>query len=233
MSDLLWNRKPAPRRGPKPATTLTGIAEAAVAVADAEGLEAVSMQRVAGELGLTKMALYRYLPGKAELVAVMSDLAVGVPPERPASGWREALSNWTHDLYRAFERHPWLLQSTIGRRPIGPNELTWTDRGLTALAGTGLSGTEQLDMILVLSGHVRTTAQQTLTIPGVSTGVTEQDITAALVRAVTEQPERFPGLAAALRDPGDQHNAGFTFGLQRILDGLEVLIGRSAGRPRD
>ena len=91
MTELLWGRQPAPSRGPKPAITLTGIAEAAIRIGDAEGLDAVSMQRIAGELPVTKMALYRYVPGKTELLAVMSDLAMGAPPERPGLPWREAL----------------------------------------------------------------------------------------------------------------------------------------------
>ena len=132
MTELLWGRQPAPSRGPKPAITLTGIAEAAIRIADAEGLDAVSMQRIAGELPVTKMALYRYVPGKTELLAVMSDLAMGAPPERPGLPWREALQTWAMDLYAGFTRHPWLLQSTIGRRLLGPNELAWMEQGLTS-----------------------------------------------------------------------------------------------------
>ena len=132
MTELLWGRQPAPSRGPKPAITLTGIAEAAIRIADAEGLDAVSMQRIAGELPVTKMALYRYVPGKTELLAVMSDLAMGAPPERPGLAWRAALQTWAMDLYAGFTRHPWLLQSTIGRRLLGPNELAWMEQGLTS-----------------------------------------------------------------------------------------------------
>ncbi|TDO47713.1 TetR family transcriptional regulator [Kribbella sp. VKM Ac-2527] len=230
MSDLLWNRQPPPSRGPKPALTLDGIASAGIVIADAEGLDAVSMQRVAADLNFTKMALYRYVPGKAELVAVMSDQAMGAPPDQPKKPWREALETWANDLYRGFERHPWLLLSTVGRRLIGPNELTWTDRGLQATAGTGLNGGEQLDAIVVITGHVRTIAQQSLTMPGGTVGVTAEQITKTLIDAVTSDPDRFPGLAAALPTLGENQNEGFNFGLQRILDGLEVLVARRAKR---
>ncbi|MFF1822833.1 TetR/AcrR family transcriptional regulator [Kribbella sp. NPDC058245] len=222
MTELLWGSAQPPSRGPKPAVTLAGIAEAAIRIADAEGLDAVSMQRVADELPVTKMALYRYVPGKAELVAVMSDLAMGVPPERPSLPWREALYAWSMDLYAGFRRHPWLLLSTIGRRPVGPNELTWMDRGVRALSDTGLDGSEQLDAIVVLVGHVRTLTLQTTTVPG-RQGLTEEAFLSDFAAILTTHADRFPSLAAATQSAG-QDNQGLEFGLQRILDGLELLI---------
>jgi AcrR family transcriptional regulator len=222
MTELLWGSAQPPSRGPKPAVTLAGIAEAAIRIADAEGLDAVSMQRVADELPVTKMALYRYVPGKAELVAVMSDLAMGAPPERPSLPWREALYAWSMDLYEGFRRHPWLLLSTIGRRPVGPNELTWMDRGVRALTDTGLDGSEQLDAIVVLVGHVRTLTLQTTTVPG-RQGLTEKAFLSDFAAILTTHADRFPSLAAAMRSAG-QDNQGLEFGLQRILDGLELLI---------
>ncbi len=224
MTELLWGRQPAPSRGPKPAITLTGIAEAAIRIADAEGLDAVSMQRIAGELPVTKMALYRYVPGKTELLAVMSDLAMGAPPERPGLPWREALRTWAMDLYAGFTRHPWLLQSTIGRRLLGPNELAWMEQGLSALGDSGLRGGEQLDSILVITSHVRNIAQQSTTFPGHSVGLTEEEVTRSLAEILSTESERFPNLAAALRTAAGSENQGLEFGLDRILDGLELLI---------
>jgi AcrR family transcriptional regulator len=219
MTELLWGRQQAPSRGPKPAVTLADIAEAAIRIADAEGLDAVSMQRVAGELPVTKMALYRYVPGKTELVAVMSDLAIGAPPEYDDLPWRPALKTWALDLYAAFAKHPWLLQSTIGRRLLGPNELAWTECGIKALSDSGLSGGEQFDSILVLVSHVRNLAQQTIT-----TGVTEDDITQALAEILSTEADRFPSLVAAMQSTAGGENQGLEFGLDRILDGLELLI---------
>ena len=90
--DFFWAPRPRPTRGPKPALTLGQIADAAIAVADAEGLAAVSMQRVAADLGYTKMSLYRYLPGKAELVAAMIERAPATRRRSAASGGRPSLS---------------------------------------------------------------------------------------------------------------------------------------------
>jgi len=224
MTELLWGKQPVPSRGPKPAVTLAGIAEAAIRIADAEGLDAVSMQRIAGELPVTKMALYRYVPGKTELVAVMSDLAIGEPPEHPGLPWREALHTWAMDLYAGFLRHPWLLQSTIGRRLLGPNELAWMERGVSALTDSGLTGGEQLDSILVITSHVRNIAQQSTTFPGHSTGLTEEDIQQSLAEILSTEAARFPSLTTAMRTAAGSENQGLEFGLRRILDGLELLV---------
>ncbi|MDX2967845.1 TetR/AcrR family transcriptional regulator [Kribbella solani] len=224
MTELLWGKQPVPSRGPKPAVTLAEIAEVAIRIADAEGLDAVSMQRIAGELPVTKMALYRYVPGKTELVAVMSDLAMGAPPERAELPWREALRTWAMDLYDGFTKHPWLLQSTIGRRLLGPNELAWIERGVAALAGTKLTGGEQLDSILVITSHVRNIAQQSTTFPGHSTGLTEEDMQQALGAILNSEADRFPHLTAAMRTSAGSENQGLEFGLDRILDGLDLLI---------
>src|SRR3954447_20148804 len=99
-ADFFWAPRPRPTRGPKPALTLDQITDAAIAIADAEGLAAVSMQRVAADLGFTKMSLYRYLPGKNELVAAMIERALQTPPA-VTGPWREALTAWATALVRA------------------------------------------------------------------------------------------------------------------------------------
>ncbi len=224
MTELLWGKEPARSRGPKPAITLADVAEVAIRIADAEGLDAVSMQRIASELPVTKMALYRHVPGKTELVAVMSDLVMGEPPEHPELPWREALYAWAIDLYEGFTRHPWLLRSTIGRRLLGPNELAWMERGIAALTDSGLTGGEQLDSILVITSHVRNIAQQSTTFPGHTVGLTEEEITRSLAEILTTEAARFPSLTAAMQTAAGSENQGLQFGLDRILDGLELLI---------
>ncbi len=220
--EFLWREPARPTRGPKPSMSLDRIAAAAVAVADAEGLAAVSMQRVAADLGVTKMALYRYLPGKAELVALMVERALGPAPELPGDGWRAELAGWTRALLAGYVRHPWTLVATVGARPVGPHELDWTERALAALADTPLSGGERLDAIVLLVGHARMLAEQA------ASRRSEADLTAAMAAVLAERPDRFPHLAAAMAaaTPDDQDQA-FGFGLDRILDGIASLI---AGR---
>ncbi|GAA3038124.1 TetR/AcrR family transcriptional regulator [Kitasatospora albolonga] len=219
---LLWGPPPTPTRGPKAALTLELIARAGIVIADAEGLGAVSMQRVAGALGYTKMALYRYVPGKAELVALMAEQAIGEPPEGASPGWRAALTAWTHGLAEVFAAHPWLLEATLGPRVLGPAELGWMERAVAALEGTALTGAERMDTVAVLSGHVRSLAQQARAADG---GSPEARLAAAVGSLVEAHRERFPAAAAAMASVRpEQRDAALDFGLERFLDGLAVLI---------
>ena len=225
--EFLWDGRAQPTRGPKPALTLEGITDVAIAVADAEGLAAVSMQRVAAELGKTKMSLYRYLPGKAELVALMIERAIGEPPELSAGSWRAALTQWSEQLFAAYLRHPWSVDATVGRRPLGPRELGWMECALAALgSGSGLTGAERLDAIAVLAGHARMLAQQS------AARLDESGMNAAMSEVVTRHGARFPQLTAAMRETAVEggQNQAFTFGLDRILDGLAALIDRRSAR---
>jgi AcrR family transcriptional regulator len=231
--DLLWNQRPAPRRGPKPALTLADIARAGIALADADGLAAVTMQSVAAALGYTKMALYRYIPGKDELVALMIDRGLGSPPPLApgTGGWRPRLELWARELFVLFAAHPWTLEATTGIRPLGPNELAWIEQAVEALAGTGLSGADMLDVAATLSGHVRAMAQQS--VPG--RGEPERAIGATIGLVIGAHRDRYPALAAAFADMaanGGQDQA-LEFGLARILDGVEQHIAAPRGRPRD
>ena len=157
-ADFFWAPRPRPTRGPKAALTLDQIADAAIAIADAEGLAAVSMQRVAAVLGYTKMSLYRYLPGKNELVAAMIERALQTPPT-VTGPWREALTAWATALLEAYAGHPWAIEASTGRRPIGPHEITWMERALTVLP-PGLTGAERLDAVATIAGHARMIAGQ-------------------------------------------------------------------------
>ncbi|WP_051971161.1 TetR/AcrR family transcriptional regulator [Kitasatospora azatica] len=228
MTELLWGSRPQPRRGPKPALTLEGIATAAIAVADTEGLAAISMQRVAGELGYTKMSLYRYVPGKAELVAVMTDLAIGEPPQLDQDAdWAGQLAQWAERLFVGFGAHPWLLETTAGPRLVGPNELGWLERALAPLGDTALSAAERLDAVTVITGHVRTIAQQSLAAGPQQRP--EEQLTSAMTQVLAEHGERYPAVLAALGavDPAEQNQA-MAFGLRCILSGLRQLMAERA-----
>lgn len=229
---LLWERPGMPRRGPRPALSLDKIARAGIAIADRDGLAAVTMQHVADALGVTKMALYRYVPGKTELVALMTDLAIGeVPQDGGVPGdWRARLGDWASQMFSRFGRHPWALEATAGPRIIGPNELGWAEQAVAALASTGLEGGEMLDVAATLAGHVRAIAQQQSAQPD---GSAEQSMAAAIGPLLAGREERFPALSAALRSAarhGSQDQA-LEFGIDRILDGVELLITRRGQVP--
>src|SRR5262245_64029270 len=120
--DLLWGTARPPSRGPKPGLTTQQIVAAAIAVADAEGLAALSMRRVAEHLGVGAMSLYTYVPGKAELIDLMVDAVYG---ELPGSadvdgGWRERLEGVARANWALYRRHPWMLQVASVRPALGP-----------------------------------------------------------------------------------------------------------------
>ncbi|MEV7612732.1 TetR/AcrR family transcriptional regulator C-terminal domain-containing protein [Streptomyces sp. NPDC089799] len=247
---LLWGPPAGPRRGPKPALSLDRIADAGVGIADAEGLAALSMQRVAERLGKTKMSLYRYVPGRAELVALMVESAIGEPPGAAAGtpagqGWRERLGHWARSQAAVFRQHPWLLDATLGARVMGPRELDWTEEALGALEGTGLTGAERLDAVVLLTGHVRGIAQQTRALAGPAEHPQEpeepeepegpegsdeapEDRLASVMRRLTgDHGDRYPALTGALAEAAarpEERNQALEFGLERILDGLEALV---------
>src|ERR1700735_4654408 len=130
--DLLWGTPQRPRRGPKPSLSLERSVTEAIALADAEGLASLSMQRLAERLGCAKMALYRYVPGKAELVALMLDAALGAAADPGAPGlavpvpggepWRAQLRTWAATMFERMLAHPWAHELAQGVRPVGPNE---------------------------------------------------------------------------------------------------------------
>lgn len=226
--ELLWGRREPPSRGPKPALSVQRIARAAMEIADADGLPAVSMQRVAAELEFTKMALYRHVGGKAELLAAMIEMAVGDPPELAAVlGWRAKLVEFTRQLAVAWQQHPWLPWATVGDRVMGPREVGWIESPLRALDGTGLSGSERLDAVFVLFGHIRNT--QSMSTAGTQPWTPDRRLSPTMHGLLRDHADRFPALTAAIGDRTEEvHDNGREFGLRRILDGLELLIAERA-----
>ncbi|MEV6867270.1 TetR/AcrR family transcriptional regulator [Streptosporangium subroseum] len=148
---LLWGLRETVRRGRKPSLTVADITRAAVEVADAEGLAAVSMSRVAAQLGNSTMALYRYVKSKDELLLLMSDAAMDGQQDLPDDvDWRTGLTLWSRGVLRMLRRHPWSAQIPISGPPIGPNNLWWFDRALHALGETGLDEEDKVGVVMGL-----------------------------------------------------------------------------------
>jgi len=229
--DLLWGEKRGPSRGPKPGLSINQITWAAITVADAEGLEAVSMQRVAHECGVTTMALYRYVPDKAGLLALMIDIGLGAPPslDNVAGGWRPRLEEWTRQIWATFHDHPWSLAATAPIRRIGPNELGWLEAAISILSETGLSGSEMLDAIDTVLVYVRSKAYHSA---GMASRPEWDTVTADLLR---KHSDRFPALRAASASGsfGNSESNKLEFGLHLVLDGLSVLIAARTHHPVD
>jgi AcrR family transcriptional regulator len=227
--ELLWGEPSRPTRGPRPSLTIPAIAEATVRIADADGLAHVSMQRVAESLGVTKMALYRYVTGKAQLLAVTIEAAVGEPPDLHGNGWRPLIEEWASRLRETWLQHPWLPDVTVGDRVMGPREVGWIERPVAVLAGAGLTGPQQMDAVLLLCAHVRNTLTGTASgtqpwTPGQGAG--------SLREQLVRRGGAYAAVLAATRS-GRSADNGWRFGLELILDGLEVEVsGSRASRAR-
>jgi AcrR family transcriptional regulator len=228
-----WGLGEPRRRGPKPGLSLGRIVAAGVHVALTDGLPAVSMGRVARELGASTMALYRYVDAKDELLALMVDAAIGLPPRPlPGEGWRAGLERWAWEHLQAYRRHPWALQIPISGPPATPNSVGWMESALAMMAPTGLEPVDQMSVLLLLSGYVRNDATLAASVDaGMAASHGTQDAGmlayADVLRRVTDA-ERFPRLRtvldAGVLDRADPPDVEFHFGLGRLLDGVELLV---------
>jgi Tetracyclin repressor-like, C-terminal domain len=144
------------------------------------------------------------------------------------AGWRVVLREWAITIFGRYRAHPWSIEATTGARPNGPHEMAWLERALAALAGTGLTGAERLDAVVLLNGHVRSLAQ--VAPPGQED--LEEEMTRQALAALSAHADRYPQVMAAFSDgpgPAGRNNA-LDFGIDRILDGLAALIAeRAAG----
>lgn len=224
-----WGLRQRPSRGPRPGLSLARIVEAGVNVASTDGLAAVSMARVAKELGTSTMSLYRYVAAKDELLILMVDAALGPPPAPdPEAGWRMRLSDWAWGYHRRLSAHPWAVRVPITEPPTTPNQVAWMESALSSLHDTGLSEDEKASVLLLLSGYVRNDA--TLTVELTASGFISDEAMLGYSRRLARltDPERFPAIRALLKagvfDRADPPEKEFSFGLERILDGIEALI---------
>jgi AcrR family transcriptional regulator len=239
---LLWGMQKSPTRGPKPGLSVERIVRAAIGVADAEGLAALSMRRVAAELGVGTMSLYTYVPGKAELLDVMLDTVLGevAMPDAAAGEWRAKLEAYAREAWAHYHRHPWVLGVSGARALLGPNETALFESSLNAVSGVGLSGKEIVHVVTLVGEYVRAAAGRAVEAAQAAqrTGVTDdqwwQDR-----EPIFDQyfdASRYPTLVgleqAGVFQPAEGgldynvQNAmdSFEFGLPRVLDGIEAFV---------
>jgi AcrR family transcriptional regulator len=229
--ELAWGLRDPGTRGPKRGLTLEGIVAAGIEVATTEGLGALSMARVAAELGVGTMSLYRYVAAKDELLTLMVDTALGAPPpiDPDEPDWRAGLARWAVAVRDAYRRHPWALRVPISAPPLGPNNVAWLEHALRALGGTALSEQDKLSTVLLISGFVRNDATLTADFAAGAGAGGEQVMPGygSVLRRLID-PAVFPALDRAIEsgslDDDDDIDIEFNFGLQRILDGVAALI---------
>lgn len=217
------------------------IVDAAIALADAGGLDAVSMRAVALAVDVPAMTLYSHVGGKAELIDLMQDRVwrdlYDAPPPGGPEHWRAGLWLVAEKNRAVFRRHPWLLR--LGGRPVlGPHTCTKYEHELAPLDGTGLSDVDNDASLSLVLSHVTGTAWAAFAGREVqaATAQDDQQWWRAVAPVLDEKmdPRDFPrsgrvGAAAAAAYGGvfsDDH--AFSFGLERILDGIWLLMRASA-----
>jgi AcrR family transcriptional regulator len=215
------------------------ILRAAIAVADAEGMAETSMRRIAAELGVATMSLYRHVPSKEELILGMIDTALAEYelPARSPRGWRARLELCARLEWTVFRRHPWLAPSMSLTRPqLSPNAMRLTEYVLDAFEGTALTLSQRMYVQILLFSYVRGVASalepeaEALR----ETGLTNEewvDAQGATFTALigTHPMPHFRELAAQGSFDFDLELL-FRFGLARLLDGLEVFVARANAR---
>ncbi|PBC75377.1 TetR family transcriptional regulator [Streptomyces sp. TLI_235] len=230
---------PPRRAGQESALAADRIVAAAVAIADAEGLAALSMRRVAADLGVAPMSLYRHVADKDDLLLRMMDAVFAgcsFPEEHP-EGWREPLALAARMLWAAFRAHPWLAPALSMTRPqLAVNALPFTEWVLTALDDRGLDPWTVFTTHLTLLTYVRGIA---MNVESESAAEADSGLDAEewmetqepALRAVLAGG-RFPLLARYTVDGYDfDLDRLFEFGLERLLDGIAVLLGETPPRP--
>lgn len=240
---LLWRTSEPLSRGRRAATrSVDQIVHAAIAIADADGVDGLSIRRVAERLSVAPMSLYTYVPGRAELLDLMLDQVYGEtarPPLR-STRWREALDVVARENHALYLRHPWMVQVATSRPVLGPNLIAKYDYELGALDGIGLDDVEMDDVLALVLSFVHGAARDVVDAANLvrGTGLTEQqwwDASAPHLDAVFD-PSRHPLAARVGTAAGQARGAaydpahGFEFGLARLLDGVGTyLSGETAG----
>ncbi len=237
--ELLWEGRPAPSKGPKPALSLDEIVEAAIELADADGLEALSMRRLARELGVGTMSLYRYVPDKRVLLDLMLD-TVSAPDHdaRPAPGrpWREVLEAEALLGRELYLRHPWVLQVNWTRPVLGPNTIAGLELTLAGLTELPLGDQDKIAIISAIDAYVAGSVRQQLMSESAAedSGISDEEFWGlqgpALERAM--ESGDYPVLAELQPDAFDASwDATFEQGLGHLLDGIALEVGDDRADP--
>lgn len=240
-SEAIWTRPERASRGPKPMHDRGEIARAAIAIADREGIAAVSMRELARALGTGATSLYRYVQKKDELFDLMIDAVMGeeVPP-RATGEWRADLYAIAVSTRSLSLRHPWMVPLIAFRTTLGPNNLRWIECTLAAVDGLGLSIDEMLLMantlLIFVRGHV--TAEVSEQDAARRSGMTrEQWMTqqGAYGEAI-QASGAFPLFCRVMDEAEEPHapdlpDRAFAQGLDHVLDGFAVRISGGVKKP--
>jgi AcrR family transcriptional regulator len=244
--DLLWFPEAGEkRRGRRPGLSVPRVVETGIALADAEGLEAMTMRRVAQDLGVVPMTLYTYVPDKATLLELMLDRLYlemprsATPVTAEPGAWRPRLAAIAEENRALYAAHPWAATLPASRPPLGPGLMAKYEHELAAFAGCGLDDVETDAALTFLIGFVQASARAGAdTRAAAATSGTgdyqwwqERGPVFELVfdRHAYPNATRIGAAAGAALGAAFNPEHAYEFGLQRVLDGLGVLIAARAG----
>ncbi|WP_432565257.1 TetR/AcrR family transcriptional regulator [Kineococcus sp. SYSU DK003] len=233
---LLW-RDPAtvPTRGPRRTHDLDGVVRAAVALADEQGLPALTVRRVAERLGISTMSLYTYVADRAELLDLMLDAVHLEVPRSDTTGrpWRDRLRMVAQDNRRLFERHPWAAEVSPVRPSLGPGQTAKYEHELAAFDDTAVDDVTRDACLTHLLVFVRACARDAADARAIAAESGSDEEWWAAAAPLLERhldPARYPRAvrvgAAAGKAAGSAHDPdrAYAFGLERLLDGFAVLL---------
>ncbi len=229
---LAWGVAERAQRGPKRELSIERIVEAAIRIADADGLGAVSMAKVANSLDFTTMSLYRYVTSKDDLLLLMQDAigAEAIPGPIGDLDWRDGLRQWVAQVVSVYQAHPWFGEIPVSGVPLTPNSLGLVDWALEALRDVSLSQEAKMSSILLLSGYAGNVGRLTGDFARARrSGATSGTISgAAFADALKElvSEERFPALYPIVQSGVymDEETDSFAFGLETLLDGIQMRL---------
>jgi AcrR family transcriptional regulator len=209
-------------RGPRPRHDRAAIAATAVRIADADGMAAVTMRRVAGELGMAVMSLYNYVPAKDHLAQLMIDRVAGeyAYPAVPGPDPHAAIADLARQARQIAGRHPWLAALMQRPMPPGPGGMRYLDFFLGLLAGSRLDTGAKLEVIAVISGFATMYGAMQAATPAEQAGTAEQNAAAVQAFAQAAASGRYPNLALALASAGPPRSQEDIFEscLERLID---------------
>jgi AcrR family transcriptional regulator len=240
--DALWGRRGPGKRGPRPGLSADAIVGAAIRLADAEGLEGVSMARVAAELHFTTMSLYRHVASKEELLQLMwNDSARGAEGlVLEGDGWRARLRMWAIVQRDMIDLHPWITQMPMAAPPMAPNSMIFVERGLETMDGTALADADKLRFIGLISSYTLSEARMAndgrraeleqgappWTYDALLRELADEQTYPRLYRIAWTPPGSGEGADAVGGGPPSEREE-FLFGIERILDGIQAYMDRA------
>ncbi|MGW0466172.1 TetR/AcrR family transcriptional regulator [Streptomyces sp. NPDC003027] len=206
--EVIWARPERTGRGPKPAYSRDDIVAAAVRIADEDGIDALSMRRLAADVGCGTMSLYNYVPRKEDLYELMVDAVSGeyVLPDPPSGDWRADMFEMGRQARAILRRHPWVIRLMTTGYAYGPNALRFLESCLACLDGLDLPGGTKLELVATVNGTVMTVVANELALAERARGLPwsqeqEQAVrTAYLTRRLAGGA--YPRLAAVLGEEG-------------------------------